>query len=68
MIRAAMEGKLENVRYEKDPVFGLAVPSSCPEVPDELLMPRNTWEDKEAYDAEAQKLLAMFEENFRKFA
>jgi phosphoenolpyruvate carboxykinase (ATP) len=68
MIRAAMEGKLENVRYEKDPVFGLAVPSSCPEVPDELLMPRSTWEDKEAYDAEAQKLLAMFEENFRKFA
>lgn len=68
MIRAALEGKLDNVGYQTDPVFGLQIPTSCPEVPDEVLYPRNTWSDKEAYDRQAQKLADMFEENFRKFA
>lgn len=68
MIRAAMSGTLENVAYETDPIFGLSVPRTCPDVPYDILMPRNTWEDKDAYDAQARTLLGMFEENFKKFA
>jgi phosphoenolpyruvate carboxykinase (ATP) len=67
MIRAAFAGLLDNVTYQTDPVFGLSVPSSCPGVPDEVLMPRNTWADKAAYDAKANELLAMFNKNFEKF-
>lgn len=68
MIRAAMSGALDSVGYTSDPVFGLSVPNSCPDVPSEILLPRNTWEDKEAYDAKAKQLFEMFEENFKKFA
>ncbi len=50
-----------------DPVFGVGVPESCPDVPSEILQPRNTWDDKEAYDAQAKKLARMFVENFRQF-
>jgi phosphoenolpyruvate carboxykinase (ATP) len=65
MIHAAFEGKLQE--FETDPVFGLQVPTSCPGVPDEILMPRNTWADADAYDAKANELKGMFEENFKKF-
>jgi phosphoenolpyruvate carboxykinase (ATP) len=68
MIRAAMSGILDNVQQAIDPVFGLSVPKTCPDVPDELLMPRATWADKEAYDAQAKQLFEMFEQNFKKFA
>jgi len=68
MIRAAMSGTLDNVGFQPDPVFGLSVPKTCPDVPYEILMPRNTWADSAAYDAQAKKLFDMFEENFKKFA
>lgn len=66
MLNAALAGQLHDVEYVTDPVFGLSVPQSCPEVPSEILNPRNTWADKDAYDAHAQKLKAMFAENYRK--
>lgn len=67
MIRAAFAGQLDGVEFVTDPVFGLSVPTSCPNVPSEILMPRNTWSDKEAYDKKANELLAMFTKNFEKF-
>jgi phosphoenolpyruvate carboxykinase (ATP) len=68
MVRAALSGALDDVRYETDPVFGLAVPTSCPEVPDEVLRPRTTWADPAAYDREAAALALMFAENFAAYA
>lgn len=68
MIAAAFAGELDEVPYEIDPVFGLHVPTSCPNVPSDLLHPRGTWEDKTAYDAQASKLKGMFDENFKKFS
>jgi phosphoenolpyruvate carboxykinase (ATP) len=68
MIRAAFSGELDKVEYQTDPVFGLSVPTFCPEVPSDILLPRNTWTDKDAYDAKARELLAMFEQNYAKMA
>jgi phosphoenolpyruvate carboxykinase (ATP) len=67
MVRAAVNGALNNVETITDPVFGLRIPTSCPEVPAEILIPRNTWEDKEAYDHQAQHLANRFKENFKQF-
>jgi phosphoenolpyruvate carboxykinase (ATP) len=67
MVNAALDGDLANVAYETDPIFGLEVPQTCPNVPDEVLNPKNTWADKAAYDAQAKKLAAMFNENFKQF-
>lgn len=67
MITAALEGQLDNVNYETHDVFGLAMPTSCPDVPTELLNPRNTWKDKAAYDAKANDLADKFVKNFEKF-
>ena len=68
MLSAAFRGDLDHVPYEIDPVFGLHVPTSCPGVPSEVLAPRETWADRDAYDAQAQKLKSMFDANFQKFA
>jgi phosphoenolpyruvate carboxykinase (ATP) len=68
MLAAAFAGDLDAVPYEIDPVFGLHVPTSCPDVPHELLTPRSTWSDPEAYDLKAEELRAMFEANAAKFA
>lgn len=68
MINAAFTGQLDHVSYLADPVFGLQIPTTCPEVPDEVLMPRGTWADPEAYDQKARELYAMFEANYQKFA
>lgn len=67
MITAALNGELDNVEYKNHEIFGLAVPQTCPNVPDEVLNPRNTWEDKAAYDAKAQELAQSFKKNFAKF-
>jgi phosphoenolpyruvate carboxykinase (ATP) len=66
MVTAALNGDLENVEYVTDPTFGVQVPTSCPGVPAEVLQPRNTWEDKEAYDKQARELASRFIENFAK--
>ena len=66
MVTAALSGELENVEYVTDPVFGLQVPTTCPNVPAEVLQPRNTWQDKEAYDKQAADLARRFIENFQK--
>ncbi len=68
MITAALNGELNNVTFEAHPVFGYLMPTSCPNVPVELLNPRNTWEDKAAYDAQANKLANMFVKNFEQYA
>jgi phosphoenolpyruvate carboxykinase (ATP) len=68
MITAALEGKLDAATYTNDPVFGLAIPDHCPNVPDEVLNPRNTWSDVHAYDQKAKYLAGLFVKNFEKYA
>jgi phosphoenolpyruvate carboxykinase (ATP) len=68
MINAALSGALDEAETYQDPVFGLHVPTQVEGVPDEVLFPRQTWEDGEAYDAQAVKLAGMFVENFEQFA
>ena len=67
MIRAILNGSLAQTGTAPDPIFGVNVPVSCPEVPHEVLQPRNTWEDKEAYDRQARDLARRFNENFKKY-
>ncbi len=67
MIRAALAGALDGVEYERDQVFNLDVPTSCPGVPNDVLKPRKTWADPVAYDAQAAKLARLFAENFKIF-
>jgi phosphoenolpyruvate carboxykinase (ATP) len=67
MIRAALSGALNDVNYQRDPIFNVDVPTSCPEVPPDVLVPRSTWSNGEAYDVQARKLAAMFVENFKAF-
>jgi phosphoenolpyruvate carboxykinase (ATP) len=68
MVHAALAGKLDDVECLTDPIFGFAVPTSVPDVPASVLQPRGTWSDPAAYDAQAHKLAAMFQENFAAFA
>jgi phosphoenolpyruvate carboxykinase (ATP) len=68
IIDAIHDGSLAEASTATDPVFGLKVPTSCPNVPDEVLVPRNTWKDKAAFDATAEKLAGLFRENFKKYA
>src|SRR6266567_4476748 len=67
MIRAALAGELDSVATRREPVFGLDVPQHVPGVPDHVLDPRSTWKDPAAYDAQAQRLLALFQKNFEQF-
>src|SRR5215213_2774818 len=67
MIRAILNGSLAQVETRPDPVFGVHVPVSCPDVPSEVLSPRGTWKDPEAYDQKAQDLARRFNENFTKY-
>jgi phosphoenolpyruvate carboxykinase (ATP) len=67
MIKAALTGALDNVPTRIDPSFSLEVPVECPGVPSELLDPRSTWADPDAYDEQAKKLTARFQENFKQF-
>ncbi|MDU0368844.1 phosphoenolpyruvate carboxykinase (ATP) [Hymenobacter endophyticus] len=68
MITAALNGELDNVEFHKHPVFGVEVPASVPGVPTEILDPRNTWADKEAYDRTAAELAEKFVANFQRYA
>ncbi len=68
MITAAMNGQLTDVGYEAHPVFGILMPNAVPDVPSEILSPRNTWADKEAYDKKANELAQLFVKNFAKYA
>ncbi|SIT79184.1 phosphoenolpyruvate carboxykinase (ATP) [Pontibacter indicus] len=68
MITAALNGELDNVEYTKHPIFGVEMPNSCPNVPAEILNPRNTWANKEEYDAKATDLASKFVKNFSKYA
>jgi len=67
MINAALMGALEDVEYAQDPIFNLSVPQQCPNVPDELLNPRDTWADPIAYDKKAASLAESFAKNFKQF-
>jgi phosphoenolpyruvate carboxykinase (ATP) len=67
MLNAALDGKLDNVKFERDPIFNLEVPKTCEGVPAEVLNPRNTWKDKNAYDEMAKKLANMFVNNFKDY-
>jgi phosphoenolpyruvate carboxykinase (ATP) len=68
MVRAALSGALDDVATTPDPIFGVGIPHAVPEVPADVLVPRNTWKDKHAYDAQAKKLAQMFEKNFQQYA
>ncbi len=68
MISEALKGDLKKVEFETHPVFGISFPKSCPNVPSDILNPRNTWGDKNAYDEKANDLAKQFVKNFEKFA
>src|SRR5690606_15504358 len=68
LITAALNGALANAPHQTHEVFRLAVPLRCPDVPTEVLNPRNTWRDKDAYDQQANQLAASFLKNFKKFS
>ncbi|MEW5701106.1 MAG: phosphoenolpyruvate carboxykinase (ATP) [Candidatus Zixiibacteriota bacterium] len=67
LLDAALEGKLDNVEYWTDPVFGFSVPKTCPEVPDSVLRPESTWPDKDAYKMRYRDLAMRFIANFKQF-
>ncbi|MCB1787474.1 MAG: phosphoenolpyruvate carboxykinase [Chromatiaceae bacterium] len=68
MVNAALDGLLDGVPTRRDPVFGVEIPTECPGVPAEILDPRESWSDKSAYDAQANRLAKMFHENFALYA
>lgn len=68
MIRAALHGDLDSATYITHPVFHLRMPTTCPDVPLQLLDPQQTWLDSEAYFKQANQLAETFCDNFRKFA
>ena len=67
MIDAIHNNDFDNVEFTTDEEFGVQIPLSCPNVPSEILIPKNTWEDKEQYHEVKKKLVGLFNENFKKF-
>jgi len=67
LLNAALTGKLADVPYDKDPIFGFEVPRTCPDVPDEVLEPWSSWPNREEYDKKYRQLAQRFVENFKKF-
>ncbi|MCX7700611.1 MAG: hypothetical protein N2039_07015, partial [Gemmataceae bacterium] len=69
LLTAVLEGKFDDgaIPFQVDPVFGLEVPKWCPDVPDHILQPRQTWKDPEAYDAQARRLARLFRDKFRPY-
>jgi len=68
MIKAALTGALDDVEFHTEPLFGLSIPRRCPDVPNAILNPRDTWRNEENYDATAEKLAGLFNANFKAFA
>lgn len=68
MVAAAISGELDNVEYKLDDIFNVYIPQSCPNIPEEMLNPVNTWNDKVAYEKTARELAGKFNENFKKYA
>lgn len=66
-VTAILTGALKNVSYEKDPMFGFEIPTSCPGIPSDELFPRRMWKDKAAYDVAAKNLAAQFRKNFEQY-
>ena len=64
MVTAALSGALNEVEYELDPIFNVQIPKSCPNVPEEILNPKNLWKDQAAYEESAKKLASEFVKNF----
>jgi phosphoenolpyruvate carboxykinase (ATP) len=67
MVTAAINGEIDKVSGKHHATFNLDMPVSCPGVPDDVLDPRNTWSDKDRYDAAAKRLALLFVKNFEKF-
>lgn len=67
MVSAALNGELKDVSFIQDEIFGLFTPTTCPDVPDHILQPKQTWQDAQAYDQKARKLSQAFHDNFKKF-
>jgi phosphoenolpyruvate carboxykinase (ATP) len=67
IIDAIHDGSLDDAETVRDAVFGLAIPTTCPGVPRSVLIPRETWQDKEKYDETARRLAILFRENFVQF-
>ena len=67
MLSAALDGKLDGAGFHRDPVFGVQVPNSCPNIPSTVLDPRNTWKNPDDYDKQARDLTHRFEKNFKQF-
>ncbi|HEX5696223.1 MAG TPA: phosphoenolpyruvate carboxykinase (ATP), partial [Acidimicrobiia bacterium] len=68
MLNSALEGLLDDVEFVEDPIFGLSAPVSVPGVPPQLLDPRSTWDDPDAFDEQARRLGNMFVANFATYA
>jgi len=67
MICAALNNNLNDIEFQSNNIFGLNIPNSCPNVPSEILNPKNTWKNKELYDEKAKNLAYSFNKNFEKF-
>jgi phosphoenolpyruvate carboxykinase (ATP) len=68
MLHAALDGELDHEAYEKDPIFNLEIPRHVPDIPQKILRPQNTWQDPQAYLAQAQHLARLFHENFQPYS
>jgi phosphoenolpyruvate carboxykinase (ATP) len=67
IVRAAISGEIDDSSFTHDDIFNLDIPLSCPNVPSEILIPRNTWQERDAYDIAAKRLARLFVENFKRF-
>jgi len=68
LLNAALNSELDDVEYYTDPIFGIQVPKSCPDVPNSVLFPANSWPSKDEYNNKYRQLAARFIDNFKKFA